>query len=296
VRRAKTAPAHGVRAVVAAALAAAAASLPAPAGAYFKHKGPLPAVGGEGQFAEADINVIENLGQKIPRGLAFVDGHGQRVALDGLLDRDKPVLVTLGYYRCIQLCNLVHEGLAKAIKASGLKLGRDFLGVAVSVDPKEEAKTAATNEGRLHRALGSSSPETWPFLLPAGGDDAAARALSAAIGFKYKYDEKSKQFAHAAVAVLLTPEGKIARYLYGVDFAPRDMRMAVVESGGGRVGTTLDRVLLTCFKYDPMTQRYTPYAVGFVRIGAGLSGLALLALLAILWRREIQLRRSRRAA
>ena len=115
------------------------------------------------------------------------------------------------------------------------------------------------------------------------------------IGFRYKYDPQSKQFAHAAVAFVLSPEGTIARYLYGVDFNTRDFRMAVVEASGGRVGTSLDRVLQFCFKYDPMTQRYTPYAMAFVRIGAGLSCLALMGLLAVLWRRELLSRRRRLA-
>jgi protein SCO1/2 len=267
-----------------------------PANAYFRNRGPIPSLGAEGQFAESDINVIENLGQSVPRGLDFADGHGNRVGLDGLLGQGKPLLVTMGYYRCIQLCNLVHEGLVKGLKESGLRLGRDYLGLAVSVDPNEDSKAAATNEGRLHRALDSSRFAEWPFLFPRGGDDTAAKRLAESVGFKYRYDDKSRQFAHAAVAFVLTPEGKISRYLYGVDFRPRDLRFAIVEAGGGRVGTTLDRILLTCFKYDAMTQKYTPYAVAFVRIGAGASFVALAGLLAVLWRREWQLRRSRRTA
>lgn len=253
----------------------------------------MPAVGGDGKFAESDINIVENLGQKIPRGLTFSDGHGGRVSLDTLLDQGKPVIVTMGYFRCFQLCNLVHEGLVKGLKAAKLELGRDFLGAAVSVDPQEDSKAAASNEGRLHQALMSARPLQWPFLFPTAGNDANARTLAKAVGFKYKYDEASKQFAHAAVAFVLSPEGKIARYLYGVEFTPQNLRLAVVEASEGRVGTALDRVLLTCFKYDPMTQRYTPYAVGFVRIGAGLSAAALATLLIVLWRRELQMRRRR---
>jgi protein SCO1/2 len=276
----------------------------APAYAYFRNRGPMPAVGGNGKFADADINVIENLGQYVPKDLAFVDGHGKPRVLGELLGRGKPILVTLGYYRCPLLCTLVHEGLAKGLKKAELKPGRDFLGLAVSVDPNEDPKSAVTNQRRLLRAIdnavGSEQDDSWPFLMPAKGNEDAVKRLAEAVGFKYKYDAASKLFAHAAVAFVLTPEGKIARYLYGVEFTPRDLRFALVEASGGRVGTTIDRVLLTCFKYDPMTQRYSPYAFGFVRIGALLSAGALATLLAVLWRREYRMRRaalaSRRAA
>jgi protein SCO1 len=280
------------------------------AGAYMRNRGPIANVApGEGRFSDSDINIIENLGQPVPRGLVFQsgksdgkgDGKGQLVRLDDLLGSGKPVLVTMGYYRCPLLCNLVHEGLAKGLKASGLKVGRDFQGLAVSVDPQEDPKTAMTNQRRLLRALSDSQtagppPDGhWPFLMPAAGREQEVARLAESVGFRYKYDPKSRQFAHAAVAVVLTPEGKISRYLYGVDFKPRDLRFALVEASGGRVGTTLDRVLLTCFKYDPMTQGYTPFAFGFVRIGALLSAAALAVLLAVLWRREWLNRRRRPA-
>jgi protein SCO1/2 len=135
----------------------------------------------------------------------------------------------------------------------------------------------------------------WPFLLPAPGHEKDVERLAESVGFRYKYDPKSRQFAHSAVVVVLTPAGKVSRYLYDVKYKPRDLRFALVEASGGRVGTTLDRVLLTCFKYDPMTQGYTPYAFGFVRIGALLSAAALATLLAILWRREWLNRRRRPA-
>lgn len=270
----------------------------------------IPAVGG-GDSNPRNIDIVENLGDTVPGDLTFVDGHGQRFALRDVLAHGKPVVLTLGYYRCPLLCNLVHEGLAKAITAAGLRLGEDFVGVAVSIDPAEDPKSANTNRRRLLRRLAESSradamadvpsgdPAGWPFLLPSPGstlEQSDARRLAEAVGFRYFYDPESKQFAHAAAAFILTPSGKISRYLYSVDYDARDLRLAVVEASGGRVGTTIDKVLLTCFKYDPMTRKYTPFVAGFVRIGAGLSGLALLTLLAILWRKEFQLRKQRRLA
>jgi protein SCO1/2 len=255
--------------------------------AYMRNRGPIPNVGGgAGRFSDSDIDIIENLGQRIPSDLQLQDGHGNAVAVDSVLDRGLPVLVTMGYYRCPLLCNLVHEGLAKGLKSAGLLPGRDFLGLAVSIDPKENPKSAVTNQARLLRALGEPPASTWPFLMPVPGRAGPEARLAESVGFRYKFDDKSNQFAHAAAAFVLTPDGKISRYLYGVDFKPRDLRFALVEASGGRVGTTLDRILLTCFKYDPMTQSYTPFVFGFVRIGALLSFAALATLLAVLWRRE----------
>lgn len=269
------------------------------AGAYdmIKHKGPIPNVAPIANgINENDITVVENLGDRVPRDLTFTDGHGATVSLGSILDRGKPVLVTLGYYHCPQLCNLVHEGLAKGIKTSGLELGKDFFGLAVSIDPDEDPKSASSNEGRLLRALGVGTASDWPFVFDKSAPDApVARSLAKAVGFRYKYDEKTKQFAHSAVAFVLAPDGKISRYVYGVDFAPRDLRFAIVEASDGRVGTTLDRVLLTCFKYDPMVQKYTPMLSGIVRLTALACFLALAGLLAVLWRRETVMRRRRPA-
>ena len=264
---------------------------------YGKKHGPLPNIGNKqlGPISENDIDIIENLGEKVPTGLTFTDGHGQPVALSQVLGQGMPVVVTMGYYKCPMLCNLVHEGLVKAIRGAKLELGKDLLGFSVSIDPKEDPRSANTNQGRLLRALDHEQKADWPFVMDTSPDTTMAATLARAIGFRYKYDPQSKQFAHAAVAFVLTPEGTIARYLYGVDLDKRDFRMAIVEASGGRVGTSLDRVLQFCFKYDPMTQRYTPYAMAFVRIGAGLSCLALMGLLAVLWRREFLMRRRRLA-
>ena len=307
---------HAWRVLLAPSLAAAMLlpALAGPAAAYNRHRPVVNTAPRADGFSDSDITVIENLGQRVPRGLSFVDGHGGRVSVDSLLNQGKPLLVTLGYYRCPQLCTLVHSGLAKGLKEAGLVLGQDFLGLSVSVDPKEDPKSAVTHQRQLLRALAmagdgaqvrqavneeAGATSKWPFLMPdplVSGVAAEAQAarLADAVGFRYKYDDKSKQFAHAAVAFVLTPEGTISRYLYGVSFKPRDLRFALVEAGGGRVGTTLDRVLMTCFKYDPMTQTYTPFVFGFVRIGALLSFAALAGLLAVLWRREWLMKKARR--
>jgi protein SCO1/2 len=243
-----------------------------------------------------DIDVVEHLGDRVAGGLSYADGAGNPVRLDSLLNRGKPVLVTLGYHRCPMLCGLVLDGLVKAAHASGLKLGKDFFAVDVSIDPAEDATLLSQTQKRVLTLAGSNNAADWPFWSSVGDGGAAARKLADAVGFRYKYDPTSKQFAHDAVAFVLTPEGVVARYLYGVDYPARDFRMAIVEASGGRVGTSFDKVLMSCYRYDPAKRRYAPFVMGFMRIGAGLVFLTLVGLLTILWRKELVMKRQRQAS
>jgi protein SCO1/2 len=239
-----------------------------------------------------DIDVIEHIGERVPTGLAFADEAGRSVTLASLLGRGKPLLVTLGYHRCPMLCGLILDGLVKAGSASGLGLGKDFLALDVSIDPTEDLKLLAATQRRVLELAGKGAAAgDWPFWRSTGDGGAAARALADAVGFRYKYDPDSKQYAHEAVAFVLTPEGTISRYLYGVEYPPRDFRMAIVEAGGGRVGTSFDKVVLSCYRYDPATRRYAPFVMAFMRIGAGLVFIALCTLLTVLWRKEIAMRK-----
>jgi protein SCO1 len=243
-----------------------------------------------------DIDVIEHLGDRVPN-LAFADGAAKPVRLDSLLGQGKPVVVTLGYHRCPMLCGLVLDGIVKAASASGLKLGKDFLAVDVSIDPAEDATLLAQTQARVVSLAGNGATAAdWPFWSSVADGGAAAQRLAEAVGFRYKYDPQSKQFAHDAVAFVLTPEGIVSRYLYGVAYPSRDFRMAVVEAGGGRVGTSFDKVLQSCYRYDPAKRRYAPFVAGFMRIGAGLVFFALAGLLAILWRRELVMKKQRQMA
>jgi protein SCO1/2 len=276
-----------------------------PSGSAHAEKPPLTFPAGSEQPLSAlqDIDVVEHLGDRVPPGLKFTDAAGKIVSLDELTAQDKPVLVTLGYHRCPMLCSLVLDGLVKALKEAKLTLGKDVLAVDVSIDPSEDMKLAVDTQKRILGSVGAldgrpAQPSDWPFWVSTGDRGAAARALADSVGFRYKYDEQSKQFAHDAVAFVLAPGGIIARYLYGVEHSPRDFRMAVVEAGGGRVGTSFDKVILSCYKYDPVTRRYAPFVFGFMRIGAALVFFALAGLLTVLWRKELVMRtaRNRRAA
>src|SRR5262245_54711513 len=243
-----------------------------------------------------DIDVIEHLGDRVP-SLTFTDGAAGPVRLDALLGKGKPIVVTLGYHRCPMLCGLVLDGIVKAARDLGLKLGKDFLAVDVSIDPAEDATLLAQTQARVLALAGNGATAAdWPFWSSAADGGAAARRLADAVGFRYKFDPTSKQFAHDAVAFVLTPEGVVARYLYGGDYPARDFRMAVVEASGGRVGTSFDKVLMSCYRYDPAKRRYAPFVMGFMRIGAGLVFFALAGLLTVLWRKELQMKRQRQMA
>jgi protein SCO1/2 len=243
-----------------------------------------------------DIDVIEHLGERVPRGLTFTDVTGAPMSLDGLLGHGRPVVVTLGYHRCPMLCGLVLDGLAKAAQTVGLGLGKDYTAVDISIDPGEDTKLLQQNQHRVltQAGQGQAKPlgrDAWPFWLSSADGGAAARSLAEAVGFRYKYDPTSKQFAHDAVAFVLTPDGVISRYLYGVDYPVRDFRMALVEASDGKVGTSLDKVILSCYRYDPTTRRYGPFVFGFMRIGAGLVFFALAGLMTVLWRKEFAMRK-----
>jgi protein SCO1/2 len=277
------------------AVAAALVALLAPAAARAYGETPqavFPEGGSEPLAALQDIDVIEHLGDRVPAGLRFQDSNGAHVSLDDLLHKGRPVVVTLGYHRCPMLCGLVLDGLAKAARVAGLKLGKDFAAVDVSIDPGEDIKLLRAAQHRVVELAGNGATTAdWPFWVSGEDAGAAARQLAGAVGFRYKYDPTSKLFAHDAVAFVLTPDGTISRYLYGVDYPARDFRMALVEAGGGRIGTTLDKVILSCYRYDPAKRRYGPFIFGFMRIGAGTVFLALVGLLTVLWRKEIAMRK-----
>lgn len=251
---------------------------------------PFPQEAEQPLTALQDVDVIEHLGERIPSGLVFKTPGGDKVELDAVLGRG-PLLVTLGYYRCPMLCSLVLDGLVKAMKETGMFPGRQFQALSISIDPNEDATLARQTQERMVRSVGGGvTAADWPFLL---GDATGSRMLADAVGFKYVYDSKSKQFAHDAVSFVLTADGRISRYLYGVDVLPRDFRLALVEAGGGKVGTSFDRLLLSCFQYDPVNRKYAPFVFGFMRIGAGLVFVMLATLMTVLWRKELVMRKRR---
>jgi protein SCO1/2 len=270
--------------LVAAALAALAGASPAaPAGG--RPRAALP-------DAAAAVDIDEHLGAAVPLDVPFTDSLGRPRRLRELLDGRRPVILILAYYRCPMLCDLVLAGVSRAMERLGWAPGRDYLGLTVSIDPKDTPLTAHVKQAAVLQAIGRVDPASeagWPFLV---GPPPSVRALADAVGFRYAYDPQSDQFAHPAVAAVLTPDGRISRYLYGVDFRLLDVRLALSEAARGRVGGIVARLLLTCFRYDPSARRYGFYVSAVLKGGASLVILTVGSLLAVLWRRDA--RRTRR--
>lgn len=231
------------------------------------------------------VDVEEHLGEPLPLEARFLDETGQEVKLGAVLPKDKPTLVTLVYYECPMLCNLVINGQVSAMREVGLELGKDYEAVTVSIDPKDTPPQSQQRRRRHLQAMGKPETAPWRFLT---GTEAEVRKLADALGFKYRYDESTKQYAHPAVVHVITPEASISRYLYGTTFPAQDMKLALLEAAGGRVGTSIDRVVLSCFKYDTASRRYSFYVFGFIRTGALMVFMALSGMLIYFWRRELK--------
>ena len=233
-----------------------------------------------------DVGIDERLGARLPLDARFTTQDKAPVRLGDLLRGNRPVVLSLVYHSCPMLCGLVLTGAARGMRETGLELGKDFDAVTLSFDPRDTTRLAAERQRGYVQALGRPELKgSWTFLI---GQEPDIRAVTGAVGFRYAYDERTKQYAHAAALFVLTPDGRVSRYLYGIDFPARDLRLALVEAGEGRVGTSFDRLLLTCYRYDPATRRYEPYALGFVRVAmlGVLGGVGVL--LGVLWRRELR--------
>ena len=245
---------------------------------------PKPADAADQPAAVAAASIVEKLGEQAPKDAGFTGADGKRVTVGDVLARGKPVVLALVYYECPMLCGLVLGGLAKSMRETGFELGKDYEALTVSFDPRESTRLAAERQRTyLMKANATAKEAHWQFTT---GQEPEIRALADAVGFRYAWDDETKQFAHAAAIILLTPEGRVSRYLYGIDYPARDLRLGLVEAAQGRVGTSFDKLMLTCFRYDPASRRYAPYVAGFIKV-AGLAVLGALALtLGAFWRRE----------
>jgi protein SCO1/2 len=267
-----------------AAAAALALALSSPAGAQFWSR---PSPGGvptdvPPQVLE-NVGIEERLGNAVPLDVELVDGGGRPWRFGSAFEGNRPVLLALVYYDCPMMCGLILSGMAKAIRDSGLELGKDFQAVTISFDPEEPPAMAAERRRGYLQSLGKTeATPDWPFLV---GTEAASRAIADAVGFRYAKDPATGEFAHLAALFVLTPDGKVSRYLYGIEYPAKDLRLSLVEAAGGKVGTSFDRFLLTCYRYDPASRKYEPYAWGFVRAGALVVLVALSGLIGgLVWR------------
>lgn len=230
------------------------------------------------------IDVEEHLGSTIPLDLEFTNDAGERVKLGQYFHQGKPVIVVLAYYNCPMLCTLVLNAVAESVKQLAWTPGNEFQMLTVSIDPLETSELAAAKKRNYLKYLNKHGAEDgWRFFV---GEDASIHRLADALGFKYFYVEERKEFAHPAVAFILGEDGKISRYLYGIQFKERDMRLALVEASEGKVGNTVDRLLLYCFHYDPQAKSYVVFATNVMKLGGLLTMLILGTFVAVLWKRE----------
>jgi len=231
--------------------------------------------------ATRSVQIVEHLGEKVPLDLEFQDERGQTVKLRDQFKDGKPILLSLVYFRCPMLCSLVLSGVTKVMREMDLKLGQDYHAVTVSFDWKDTPQTAKTKQDNYLQALNQPhAGDSWHFLTTPNKDTIAK--LTQSVGFNYFYDEQTDQFAHAAVVFVLTPDGRISRYLYDFNFQPKQMKLALVEASAGSVGATLDKVLLQCYRYDPASRKYNFYVFGFLRAGGLLTLILLVGLIAYL--------------
>ena len=231
------------------------------------------------------IDVEEHLGDYIPLDLTFTDAVGSAVRLEEYFNKGIPVFLVLAYYECPMLCTLVLNSAANGLLGvTNIDPGTDYEVLTVSIDPDETAELAAQKQNRYLKTLGVRGTEgSWKFHV---GEEQNIRSLADALGFKYYYVEKRDEYAHPAAAFILTAEGKISRYLYGLDFKPRDLRLGLLEAADGKIGTTIDRIILYCFHYDPDSKGYVLFAQNVMRVGGVITVIILALFLGSLWAKE----------
>ncbi len=232
----------------------------------------------------AGVGITERPGARIPLELPFVDSDGDKIALGKFFDGVHPVILTLNYSDCPMLCSVQLNGLLEALRAMPWNLGQQFQVVTMSIDPLETPQRAGlTKEKYLKIYNRPHSAAGWHFLT---GREENIKKLAAAVGFRYKYIPKTRQFVHAAALILCTPDGRVSRYIGGVLYDPQTLRLSLVEASEGKVGSTFDQFFLSCFHYDEKAGRYGPFALGIMRVGGALSLLGLGGVLAFFWIRE----------
>ena len=236
-----------------------------------------------------NIGIEQRQGNTLPLDARFRDEAGREVRLGDYFGR-RPVVVAPVYYDCPMLCNQVLHGLVGGLRGQSLVLGKDFDVVAVSFDAREGPPSAFNKEqvvlSELRRKDDPVAAAGLHFLT---GEKAQIDAVMDALGFRYAFDERTNQFAHAAGVMVATPEGRLSHYFYGIDYAPRDLKLALVESSGGKVGSAVDKLILYCYHYDPTTGKYGPAIMNAMRVGGVVTVLGVVALILILRRTRARL-------
>lgn len=230
----------------------------------------------------AHVGIDQKLNSAIPLDLPFKDETGKDVRLKDLF-RGKPVVLSLVYYECPMLCSMTLNGLVKTMRPLSFNVGDEYDVITVSFDPRETPALAAAKKNvyiKDYDRAGAGSG--WHFLT---GPEESIRQLTSTVGFRYQWDDKTSQWAHASAIMVVTPEGRVSQYLYGIEFAPRDLRLSLIEASQNKIGTLVDRILLFCYHYNPETGKYGFMIMTTIRV-AGLATVLLLATFVVVSRRR----------
>ena len=237
-----------------------------------------------------DIDVEDKRGTVVPSDVKLLDQNGRPVTLASYLDGERPLLVVLAYYECPMLCSLVLNGAMQSMSGLAWTAGKDYRVLTVSFDPKDRPEAAATKRTHYVEAYGRPVAERgWDFAVgdaSAVGEASEVRRLADALGFHYRYDAETKQFAHAAAGFVLTPQGKLSQTLYGISWKTTDLRLALTEASQGKLGSAWDKVLLFCYHYDPTARGYVLASTRIMRGFGVLTVIALVYWLRRLWRHD----------
>ena len=236
-----------------------------------------------------DVGIEEHLDTQIPLDTPFVDSSGKKVTIGQLFDGTRPVVLTLNYSDCPMLCILQLNGLVDGMKRAPLELGTEYQVITISIDPLETPERAQLTKQNYLKMYGRPGGRNgWHFLT---GRESDIKRVAETVGFKYKYDPKSKQFVHAAAAMVCTPEGRVSKYLYGIEYDPQTLRFSLLEAAEGKIGSTVDQFLLYCFHYDATSGRYGPAAYRIMQLGGVLTLAVLGSVLSVYWLRESRKRK-----
>lgn len=231
-----------------------------------------------------EVGVEENLGEQIPLDIQLVDHNGDSVFIGDYFDDGKPVLLNLVYYDCPMLCSLVLQGMLTSMRQIDWKPGDEYKILTISIDHEEPTKLAAKYRNAYHDSLAlNRAREGWEFFT---SNEQDIKRLTDAVGFQFKYDPDIDQYAHSAAIMFTDPGGKITRYLYGIEYSPIQVKKALDEASEGEIGSTVDKILMYCYQYDPESKSYVPFALNIMKLGGLVVMIALFIFLGILWYRE----------
>lgn len=240
-----------------------------------------PKVANEVPDAIKDVGITPQLGAQLDLGLTFTDDNGEKIQLSKYINGKKPVIISLVYFSCPGLCNFHLNGLTDAMKQLEFTVGNQFDVIAISFDPKEGPDVAIKKKENYIKEYGRpESKNGWHFLT---ADQATIDQFTKMTGFKYKWDDKEQQWAHASAAMVTSPKGILSRYLPGILFEPRDLKLALTEASEGKIGGLIDKLVLYCFKYDVHENKYSLYAFNLVRLGGIIMIIGLIIWLLPVW-------------